>query len=84
MAQYAGSNALGVILTGMGDDGAEGMAKMKAAGAITIAQDEASCIVFGMPKKAIDAGGIDKVESLYDIPKAIIDIIKSQNQLQTA
>ena len=84
VAQYAGPNAIGVILTGMGDDGAEGMAKMKKAGAITIAQDEASCVVFGMPKKAIDAGGIDKVESLYDIPKAIINIIKSQSQLQTA
>jgi two-component system, chemotaxis family, protein-glutamate methylesterase/glutaminase len=52
-ARYAGQNAVGVILTGMGDDGARGMLEMKQAGAMTIAQDEATCVVFGMPKEAI-------------------------------
>lgn len=60
-AQYAGSNAIGVILTGMGSDGAEGLLEMKKAGAGTIAQDEQSCVVFGMPKEAIKVGAADKV-----------------------
>jgi len=60
-ARYAGQNAVGVILTGMGDDGARGMLEMKQAGAMTIAQDEATCVVFGMPKEAIKLGGVDKV-----------------------
>ncbi len=59
-ARYAGKNAVGVILTGMGDDGAKGMLEMKEAGAQTIAQDEATCVVFGMPKEAIKLGGVDK------------------------
>jgi two-component system chemotaxis response regulator CheB len=63
-ARYAGQNAVGVILTGMGDDGARGMLEMKQAGAMTIAQDEATCIVFGMPKEAIKLGGVDKVVPL--------------------
>ena len=63
-ARYAGRNAVGVILTGMGDDGARGMLEMKQAGAMTIAQDEATCIVFGMPKEAIKLGGVDKVVPL--------------------
>lgn len=60
-ARYAGKNAVGVIMTGMGDDGAKGMREMKDAGAWTIAQDEESCVVFGMPKEAIKLGGVDKV-----------------------
>jgi len=60
-ARYAGPNAVGVIMTGMGDDGAKGMLEMKEAGAVTIAQDEESCVVFGMPKKAIELGAVDKV-----------------------
>lgn len=60
-AQAAGANALGVILTGMGDDGAAGMAEMHAAGARTLAQDEATSVVWGMPREAIEAGGVDKV-----------------------
>ncbi len=66
-ARYAGRNAVGVIMTGMGDDGAKGMLEMKEAGARTIAQDEESCIVFGMPKEAIKLGGVDRVLSLGNI-----------------
>ena len=72
VAQYAGANAIGVILTGMGGDGAKGMMKMKQAGAYTIAQDEASCVVFGMPKEAIKLGGIDKIMPLAEIPAGIL------------
>lgn len=71
-ARYAGQNAVGVILTGMGDDGARGMLEMKQAGATTIAQDEATCIVFGMPKEAIKQGGVDKVMPLENIAGAIL------------
>jgi methyl-accepting chemotaxis protein len=60
-ARYAGPNAVGVIMTGMGDDGARGMLEMKQAGAFTIAQDEATCVVFGMPKEAIRLNGVSKV-----------------------
>lgn len=71
-AQYAGKNAVGVILTGMGDDGAHGMREMKEAGAYNIAQDEHSCIVFGMPKEAIKAGAVDAVMPLASIPHAVL------------
>ena len=72
VAQYAGANAVGVILTGMGGDGAKEMLTMKQAGAFTIAQDEASCVVFGMPKEAIKLGGVDKILPLSEIPTAIV------------
>ena len=71
-ARYAGKNAVGVIMTGMGDDGAEGMREMKEAGAYTIAQDEASCVVFGMPQEAIKLGGVDKVMSLEAIAREVL------------
>jgi two-component system chemotaxis response regulator CheB len=71
-ARYAGQNAVGVILTGMGDDGARGMLEMKRAGAKTIAQDEATCIVFGMPKEAVKNGSVDKVLPLQSIAGAIL------------
>ncbi|MDR6101242.1 chemotaxis response regulator CheB [Agrobacterium larrymoorei] len=71
-ARSAGSNAMGVIMTGMGDDGARGMLEMHQAGAYTIAQDEASCIVFGMPKEAIAHGGVDKIVSLDQIAREIM------------
>jgi two-component system chemotaxis response regulator CheB len=71
-ARYAGQNAVGVILTGMGDDGARGMLEMKQAGAHTFAQDEASCVVFGMPKEAIKLGGVDKVLPLHAVAAAIL------------
>jgi two-component system chemotaxis response regulator CheB len=61
VAQSAGQNAVGVILTGMGDDGAEGMLEMKNAGSYNIAQNEASCVVFGMPNQAIKRGGVDQI-----------------------
>jgi two-component system chemotaxis response regulator CheB len=72
VAQYAGANAVGVILTGMGGDGAREMLTMKQAGAFTIAQDEASCVVFGMPKEAIKMGGVDKILPLSEISAAIV------------
>jgi two-component system chemotaxis response regulator CheB len=77
MAQYAGANAVGVIMTGMGADGARGIVEMRGAGAGTIAQDEASCVVFGMPKEAIRQGGIDRVVALTDIPPAIFQMLES-------
>jgi two-component system chemotaxis response regulator CheB len=72
VAQVAGRNALGVIMTGMGDDGARGMKEMHDAGAQTVAEDESTCVVFGMPKVAIDLGGVDKVVPLNLIPQEII------------
>lgn len=72
VAKFAGRNAIGVILTGMGGDGAREMLAMKQAGAFTIAQDEASCVVFGMPKEAIKLGGVDKILPLTDIPAALL------------
>ncbi len=71
-ARYAGRNVVGVILTGMGDDGARGMLEMKQAGAVNIAQDEATCVVFGMPKEAIKFGGVDKILPLQSIAGAIL------------
>lgn len=72
-ARYAGPNAVGVILTGMGDDGARGMLEMKQSGAKTIAQDEATCVVFGMPKEAIKLSAVDKVMPLDAIAGAILN-----------
>jgi two-component system chemotaxis response regulator CheB len=73
VAKFAGANALGIIMTGMGDDGARGMKEMHDAGAKTIAQDEASCVVFGMPKEAIKLGGADQIIPLDQIPAAIVN-----------
>lgn len=74
-AKYAGANAIGVILTGMGSDGAEGLLEMKNAGATTIAQDEKTCVVFGMPKEAIKLGAADKVASIEQIASEIIKMV---------
>lgn len=71
-ARAAGANAVGVIMTGMGDDGARGMLEMKQAGAYNIAQDEASCVVFGMPKEAIARGGVDRILPLDHIAGEIL------------
>lgn len=79
VAQSAGANAIGVIMTGMGSDGAQGMLKMKEAGAQTIAQDETSCVVFGMPKEAIRLGGVDRVVPLDCIPQEIIQLINGHH-----
>jgi two-component system chemotaxis response regulator CheB len=71
VARAAGRNASGIILTGMGDDGARGLLEMREAGAITWAQDEASCVVFGMPKEAIAMGAAMNVVPLDDVPHVI-------------
>ncbi len=75
VAKVAGRNSVGVIMTGMGADGAKGMLNMKNEGASTIAQDEQTCVVFGMPKEAIKAGGVDKVVPLQKIPESIISMV---------
>jgi len=72
VAKVAGPNALGVIMTGMGDDGARGLKEMRDAGAHTIAQDEQSCVVFGMPKEAIRMDAVDRILSLHELPRAIL------------
>lgn len=73
VAQTAGCNSMGIILTGMGKDGAKALLEMKNTGAFTIAQDEATCIVYGMPKEAVDLGAAVKIAPLFDIPQLIID-----------
>lgn len=72
VAEVAGNHAVGAILTGMGADGAQGMLRMKKAGARTLAQDEASCVVFGMPREAIRLGAADRVVSLSHMAAAIL------------
>ncbi len=72
VAKCAGANALGVIMTGMGDDGAAGLLEMRKAGAPTVAQDEESCVVFGMPKEAIKRGGVAKTVALSAIGREIM------------
>ncbi len=71
-ARFAGKNAVGIIMTGMGDDGAKGMKEMHDAGAWTVGQDEDSCVVYGMPKEAVKLGAVDKVLPLKSIPEAIL------------
>jgi two-component system chemotaxis response regulator CheB len=78
VARHAGANSVGVILTGMGGDGAAGLLEMKRAGAYTIAQDEDSCVVFGMPKEAIKLGGVDKVLPLSQIPSSVLVHVRTQ------
>jgi two-component system chemotaxis response regulator CheB len=72
VAQAAGANALGVIMTGMGDDGAAGLLEMRHAGARTIAQDEETCVVYGMPKEAVKRGGVERSVPLSAIDKDIL------------
>ncbi|HQU86590.1 MAG TPA: chemotaxis response regulator protein-glutamate methylesterase [Pyrinomonadaceae bacterium] len=76
VARNAGKNAVGVILTGMGADGATGMLQMHETGAKTIAQDEDSCVVFGMPKEAIKVGAVDEIMPLQQIPQGIFQLLK--------
>lgn len=73
VAICAGSNATGAILTGMGDDGARGLGEMRSSGARTIAQDEKSCIVFGMPKVAIEMGAAERILPLKDLPSILCE-----------
>ena len=75
VAKYAGANAVGAILTGMGDDGAGGLLAMRNAGAHTIAQDEQTCVVFGMPKEAINKGGAEVVVPLQKITQTLIQFV---------
>lgn len=77
-ARYAGGNAIGVILTGMGNDGARGMKEMHDAGARTVAQDEHSCVVYGMPKEAVRAGGVDDILPLGDIAGRLVNMTQRQ------
>ena len=77
VAQAVGPNAVGVILTGMGNDGATGLLEMKQAGAPTIAQDEATCVVFGMPKEAILRGAVDEVVPLSQIPALLLKMTRA-------
>lgn len=72
VAKFAGRNAVGVIMTGMGDDGANGLLEMKQAGAYTFAQDEQSCVVFGMPKEAIARGAVDEVAPLGELAGRVL------------
>lgn len=80
VAQAAASNAVGVLLTGMGDDGAEGLLEMKRANSFTIAQDETTCVVFGMPREAILLGAADEVLPLHRIPQAMLLHSEIQNR----
>ena len=75
VSRTAGANAVGIILTGMGADGATGLAEMKQVGARTIAQNEESCVVFGMPKEAIKKGGVDKIVPLNDITRSALEMV---------
>ena len=77
VAEAAGEGATAVILTGMGGDGAAGMRRIRSAGGHTLAQDEASCVVFGMPKSAIEMGGVDKVAPLDALAERIMLRVKA-------
>ena len=77
-AKCAGRHALGVILTGMGRDGAQGMQQLKAAGAINLAQSEETCVVYGMPKAAVDLGVVDRVVPLNQMPHAILHALRER------
>jgi two-component system chemotaxis response regulator CheB len=81
-ATQAGRNAIGVILTGMGKDGAAGLLEMRQAGSSTLAQDEASCVVFGMPREAIALGGAVEVASLDDIPERLMALVAASGRAQ--
>lgn len=78
-AACAGGSALGIIMTGMGDDGAQGLLEMKKAGATTIAQDEATCVVFGMPREAIARGAVDFVLPLQRIARCALELLHKPN-----
>lgn len=79
-AMHAGKNAVGVILTGMGKDGAAGMARMRSAGAFNFAQNEESCVVYGMPREAVAQGGVHEVGHLKDLPKMVLNHLTSNSE----
>ena len=79
VARYAGANALGILMTGMGDDGARGLKEMRDSGAKTIAQDEATCVVFGMPREAIRRGAAEQTLALAQIPAALMAFSRTGN-----
>jgi two-component system chemotaxis response regulator CheB len=76
-ANYAGKNALGIIMTGMGKDGAAGMLEMHQAGAYNFAQDETSCVVYGMPKEAVAVGAVDEIVPLRDMARRVLAKVTS-------
>ena len=76
VAQAAGRNALGIIMTGMGDDGARGLKEMRDAGAATVAQDEASCVVYGMPKEAVRLEAASRVLPLQHIAAEVMTWVR--------
>ena len=76
VAENAGAHALGIILTGMGGDGAKGLLAMRKAGAKTIGQDESTCVVYGMPKVAYESGAVEYQEKLPDIPRKVYSLLK--------
>ena len=76
VAENAGAHALGIILTGMGGDGAKGLLAMRKAGAMTIGQDESTCVVYGMPKVAYESGAVEYQEKLSDIPRKVYSLLK--------
>ncbi|RLC23761.1 MAG: chemotaxis response regulator protein-glutamate methylesterase, partial [Deltaproteobacteria bacterium] len=78
VAEYAGRNAVGVLLTGMGADGAKGLLKMRETGGRTVAQDEESCVVFGMPKEAIKLGAAERVVPLGSISQTALDLMSPE------
>jgi two-component system, chemotaxis family, protein-glutamate methylesterase/glutaminase len=84
VAQHAGRNAVGVILTGMGADGARGLLAMRQAGAHTFAQDESSCVVFGMPKEAIRLGAAEQVVPLRRMSDRVLDVLAAEMAATTA
>jgi two-component system chemotaxis response regulator CheB len=80
VAEYAGANSMGVILTGMGRDGAQGMLELHRAGAYTFAQDEESCVVFGMPREAIALGGVDEVAPMSEMAVRLLRRLSSMGR----
>jgi len=83
-AQYAGKNAMGIIMTGMGNDGATGLLSMRKAGALTVGQDEPSCVVYGMPREAALCGAVQVVSPLDRIAKHIVDFTNGALAAQAA
>lgn len=83
VANTAGGSAVGVIMTRMGNDGAQGMLEMKQAGAATIAQDRASCVVFGMPQEAIAKGAVDFVAPLRELATRALELASSLEKVRS-